>query len=110
MATLLLTFSGKLLSLKRVLNANTVSNLPINKQVKNLHLFVFCTKKKFVKLVLHIHIHFNNCISSNKHMPGAYLKFQIKGGALIGRLRTFNRGRALVRNLLTCTNSTVAEA
>ena len=46
MATLLLTFSGKLLSLKRVLNANTVSNWPINKQVKNLHLFVFCTKKK----------------------------------------------------------------
>ena len=109
MATLLLTFSGKLLSLKRVLNANTVSNLPINKQVKNLHLFVFCTKKKFVKLVLHIHIHFNNCISSNKHLPGAYLKFRIKGGALIGR-RTLNRGRALVRNLLSCINSTVAEA
>ena len=72
MTTLLLTFSGKLLSLKRVLNANTVSNWPINKQVKNLHLFVFCTKK-FVKLVLHIHMHFNNCISSNEHLPGAYL-------------------------------------
>ena len=100
MATLLLTFSGKLLSLKRVLNANTVSNLPINKQVKNLHLFVFCTKKKFVKLVLHIHIHFNNCISSNKHLPGAYLKFRIKGGALIGR-RMLIRGRALVRNPLS---------
>ena len=98
MATLLLTFSGKLLSLKRVLNANTVSNLPINKQVKNLHLFVFCTKKKFVKLVLHIH--FNNCISSNKHLPGAYLKFRIKGGALIGR-RMLIRGRALVRNPLS---------
>ena len=47
MATLLLTFSGKLLSLKRVLNANTVFNWPINKQVKNLHLFVFCKKKIF---------------------------------------------------------------
>ena len=100
MATLLLTFSGKLLSLKRVLNANTVSNMPINKQVKNLHLFVFCTKKKFVKLVLHIHIHFNNCISSNKYLPGAYLKFRIKGGALIGR-RMLIRERALVRNPLS---------
>ena len=109
MTTLLLTFSGKLLSLKRVLNANTVSNWSINKQVKNLHLLVFCTKKKIVKSVLHIHIHFNNRISLNKHLPGVYLKFRIKGGALIGR-RTLNRGRALVRNLLTCTNSTVAEA
>ena len=33
-------------------------------------------------------------ISSNKH-PGAYLKFRLKGGALIGR-RALNRGGRLL--------------
>ena len=47
-------------------------------------------------------INFIQRISSNSHRPGAYLQFQLKGGALIGR-------RTLIKKLLICTNSAVLQ-
>ena len=93
MATLLLTFSGKLLSLKRVLNANTVSNLPINKQVKNLHLFVFCTKKKLLSW-FSIFIYISITVFPRISICQALLIILAKGRGAYRKRDAYSRGGA----------------